>query len=42
MQASQELKPVIAMDGMYAGFAGAKTCREKIMPLEALIGIIKV
>jgi len=38
----QEQKPVIAMDGMYAGFAGAKACREKNTPLEVLIGIIKV
>ena len=42
MQALQEQKAVIAMDGMYAGFAGAKGCHKKITPLEALIGIIKV
>jgi hypothetical protein len=41
MQDLQEQKPVIAMDGMYAGFAGAKASRKKT-PLEALIGTIKV
>jgi len=29
------LLALIAKDGMYAGFAGAKTCQEKLLFLEA-------
>ena len=29
MQVLQQQKHVIAMDGVYAGFAGAKTCLEQ-------------
>jgi len=31
MQVLQEQKPVITMEGVYAGFAGAKTCQLRIL-----------
>jgi hypothetical protein len=36
MQALQEQKPAITMDGMYAGFAGAKACQKKSLFFEVL------
>jgi len=35
VSASLRLLVIIAMDGMYAGFAGAKACPEKSLFLEA-------
>ena len=35
VSASRRLLAIIAMDGMYAGFAGAKACQKKSLFLEA-------